>query len=271
MRIRLSILALMFVGGCMSTAPIMPERYQLSIPTANAADVVLIGSSAIGKTLEDGNTYTITWMAQTNVNSDLVDNPAVILANGILATNTWPKYRMHMDLSIDGGRTWVRRIGYGIQTPKGSTGSEFSWSPPEDYSLLTTNAKLRLVDLDGKPFTGPTNGLPCDIGTNGIRSPIFSIVGAVIDAPAAGATLFVNAPATVTWRQVGGGSRADLYAVTPTAQSYLTTFSNVVNGLNSRAIFLAESFPPAAEMRFAIRGVEYPVIVGYSGTFEVMQ
>lgn len=268
------ILTLMLIGGCLSTSPIIPPKYQLSVPSANASTIstqglVLIGSSATEKLAVDGNTYTISWFAITNCNDTDTERAEAIAANLILATNVWPKFRQHMDLSVDGGSTWVRRIGYGLQTPRGATGSEFTWSPPDDYSLLTTRAVLRLVDLDGRVFQGPTNGVPYDVPTGGIRSATFAIAGAVIDAPAEGATLYPDTPATITWRQIGGGDQADLYWLTPTTNSFMLTFSNVVNGLNSREIIVPADLPIVAEMRFCIRGVEYPAILGYSGTFDV--
>lgn len=274
MRRLLSIIGLICVGGCLSTAPIIPPRYQLGVPEARADissnGIVLIGSSAAQKRAYDGNVYTIRWDAVTNCNSDDTNNAAVIAANAILASNVWPSYRQHIRLSVDGGITWPYRIGYGVPTPKQSLGSEWEWSPPDDYAMLTTNARLRLFDLDGVGVNGPQNGLPCDI-TNGITSAEFAICGAKVDLPAEGVTIFNNAPLSIRWRQVGGGSHADLYALTPDSQSLIATFSNVINGVNTREIYLSPEFPTAPEMRFAIRGVEYPVIVGYSGTFEVMQ
>ena len=273
MRIRLSFLLLGLMGGCLSTSPLIPERYHLSPPNAlaefNSNTVVLIGASAYEKRAADGNVYGITWLAMTNTNSELTDHPDVIAANAILATNTWPKFRQHLELSLDGGATWPHRIGYGIQTPRGSVGGEFIWSPPEDYSLLTDRAMLRLVDLDGLPFRGPTNGLPCDTPSNGIRSAVFAIVGAVIDTPEPGTTLYRDTPATVTFRQVSDNSDFDLYWVTPDASGFFQTFTNCVMGSNTRSIYIPADFPLAAEMSFCVRGVQYPSIVGYSAPFTV--
>lgn len=271
-------IALMLIGGCVTT-PLIPERYHLGVPEARAGDVdatsvVLIGSSAANKAAEDGNTYTIEWFAMTNSNSDALEDPIVIAANADLATNRWPKFRMHMDLSLDGGQTWPRRIGYGLQTPKGGIGSEFVWSPPNDYSLLTTNAVLRLVDLDGNPFRGNNPGATYDVGTNGVRSGKFFIAGAVIDEPAAGSTLYPDTPITVTWRQVGGGSTARILWLTPDsmgddAAHLLATVSNVVNGVNTVSINLPADLPVAPLMRLCVHAVRYPVIIGYSGDLEV--
>lgn len=264
------------IGGCVTDHPTIPARYRLGVPMAAAQElqpyqsVVLIGETAGQKQAADGNTYTIEWRATTNSNSNAIDDPAVIAANADLATNTWPKFRMHMDLSVDGGATWAQRIGYGLQTPKGGIGSEFVWSPPEDYSLLTTNAMLRLVWLDGTPFRGYNNGASYDVGTNGVRSGIFAIVGAVVDAPATGATMYPDTPTTVTFRQVGAGESVNLYWVTPTTNGLIQTFTNVVNGLNTRDIWLPADLPVAAQMRFCVRGVQHPVVVGYSGIFEVL-
>lgn len=259
------IAIVLVVGGCLTQSPVVPARYQLSVPMAcavtasgdyiNEQGAVLIGDSARGKQAADGNTYTLRWFAAHSVPE--------------LATNIWPVFRMHMDLSIDGGSNWIRRIGYGLQTPKGQVDGEFVWSPPNDYRLLTINAVLRLVDLDGRPFRGDTS-LPSTPGTNGVWSPTFAILGSVVDAPAAGATLYPDTPINIIWRQVGGGDNANLYWVTPSTNGFLATFDNVVNGTNNRAIWLPVDLPVAEQMRFCIRGVEYPSIIGYSGTFQVI-
>jgi hypothetical protein len=268
------IIMLLVLGGCVTDHPAIPQRYQLGTPVAcadeiNPKTVVMIGYSAKHKRAADGNTYLVQWRAVTNSNSNVTNDPVVIAANADLATNAWPKFRMHMDLSVDGGASWSRRIGYGLQTPKSGISSEFVWSPPDDYSLLTTNAKLRIVDLDGRIIRGMTNGAPYDVTTNGVQSAEFAIVGAVVDVPAAGATLYPDTPQTVTWRQVGGGNQADLYWLTPSTNGLIATFSNVVNGLNTRSVQLPVDLPVVAAMRLCIRGVQFPSIIGYSGDLEV--
>lgn len=266
---------ILILGGCVTQHPSIPTRYHLGVPVAAAQElqsyqgVVLLGSTAREKRADDGNTYTIDWYSVTNSNSDATDDPLVIEANADLATNVWPKYRMHLDLSVDGGATWPRRIGYGVQTPKGSISGDFVWSPPDDYSLLTTNARLRLVSLDGAPVRGLNTGAPYDVGTNGVRSALFPIVGAVIDAPATGATLYPDTPCEITFRQVGAGESVNLYWVTPTTNGLLQTFTNVVNGSNTRSIWLPVDLPVADQMMFCVRGVAHPVVIGYSGVFEV--
>ena len=268
------------IGGCVSTSPLIPSRYQLGIPSASAdinpKSVVLIGSSAAEKAQEDGNAYTITWLAMTNSNSNASDSPDVIAANADLATNTWPKSRVHLEMSIDGGQTWPHRIGYGVQTPRGSLGSEFMWSPPNDYALLTTNAQLRMVDLDGNIFRGPVRGFPYDVGPGGLKSDLFAIAGATIDSPQADAILYTDTPESITWRQVGGGTEADLYWLTPDsmgadATHLVAVLSNVVDGVNVHSFQMPSNIPPGLSVRFCVRGKQYPSIIGYSATFEVSQ
>lgn len=272
------ICILLAIGGCVSTSPLIPPRYQLGISTAEAAvdpwGVVLIGSSATGKSQEDGNTYTITWFAMTNSNSNATNSPDVIAANADLATNSWPNYRVHLEMSINGGQTWPFRIGYGVQTPRGSLGSEFMWSPPNDYALLTTNAQLRMVDLDGNIFRGTVRGVPYDVSTNGLISGLFAIAGSTIDSPQADAILYTDTPESITWRQVGGGTEADLYWLTPDsmgadATHLVTVLSNVVDGVNVHSFQMPSNIPPGPSVRFCVRGKKYPVIIGYSSTFEV--
>lgn len=276
---RIWIILTLALAGCVTQSPIIPSRYQIGIQSARAAvdqkSVVLIGDSAESKSLKDGNSYVISWMSTTNVTSTATNDPLVIAAKADLATNTWPSYRIHLDLSVDGGLTWTSRIGYGLQTPGGAFASEFTWSPPNDYSLLTTQAVLRAVNLDGSPFTGVRHGRPWDINpTNGLRSSAFAIVGSVIDLPAAGAVIYPDTPGQLQWRQVGGGPTAIMYWLTPTSSGIddghiVTTLSNIVDGVNSLSLQWPANLPAAAQMKFCIRSVTRPVIIGYSGVFTV--
>jgi len=226
----------------------------------NPEGVVLLGESAGGKWAQDGNSYTIQWIAATNVNYE------------VLRTNYWPQYRMHLDLSIDGGATWIRRLGYGLQTPRRSFGGEMTWSPPSDYDLLTTNAVLRFVNLKEQAFAGPQTGQPYDIDpTNGIRSKLFAIAGATIDSPIATDILCNDSQTEVIFRQVGAGDVVTLHWVTPTTNGFLGTYSNIVNGVNSIDFWIPTNVPAASQMKFCIRGVQYPSIIGFSQAFEMTQ
>lgn len=269
------VVIMLVIGGCVTDHPVIPTRYHLGAPVACAQElqplqkVVLIGETAEQKRVADGNTYSIDWFAMTNSNSNATNDPMVIAANAELVTNRWPKFRMHMDLSLDGGVTWPHRIGYGLQTPRGGIGNEFSWSPPDNYSLLTTNAMLRLVGLDDQPFRGYYNGASYDVGTNGIQSGMFAIIGAVIDSPVGGDTLYPDTPASITFRQVGAGDSVNLYWVTPSTNGFIQTLTNVINGTNTREIMLPADLPIAEQMRFCVRSIPHPVVVGYSPIFSV--
>ena len=226
----------------------------------NPEGIVLLGESAGGKWALDGNSYPIQWFAATNVNY------------AELRTNCWPQYRMHLDLSIDGGATWIRRLGYGLQTPRSSLGGEMTWSPAADYDLLTTNAVLRLVTLKDQPFAGPQTGRPYDIDpTNGIRSRTFCIAGAHIDSPMGSDILCNDTGTEVIFRQVGAGDVVTLHWVTPTANGYLGTYSNIVGGVNTIAFWIPPDVPAAPQMKFCIRGVQHASIIGYSQAFEMTQ
>ena len=226
----------------------------------NPDGVVLLGESAGGKWAQDGNLYTIAWFAVTNGNYSA------------MMTNYWPQHRMHLDLSIDGGATWIRRLGYGLQTPRSSFGGEMTWSPPSDYDLLTTNAVLRLVTLKDQPFAGPQTGQPYDVDpTNGIRCKPFAIVGATIDSPIATDILCNDSQTEVIFRQAGAGDVVTLHWVTPTATGYLGTYSNIVDGVNTIAFWIPTNVPAAPQMKFCVRGVQHASIIGYSQAFEMTQ
>jgi hypothetical protein len=216
---------------------------------------------------EDGNTYRIDYIAMTNTNSDVLDSPIVQAANADLATNRWPIKRMHMDLSIDGGQTWIRRIGYGV-APGGPFG-ELVWSPPEDYSLLTTNAMLRLTTLDGDSFGHRGDGTPYDVAEGAyITSPPFKIVGATITAPEEGAILYSGFPVDLTWSQAGCGGTMTLMWISEetyanASNQVIATFTNCVDGINTRSITI--NVAQHVDAKFVLQSSSDPAIIGYSG------
>ena len=174
---RLWPILFVFLGGCGTFTYHGPNRYSVGGPVAQAATIYLRNDA---KMAADGNVYHFPYLAMTNTNSTATNDPTVQAYNAVLANNTWPYKRMHLDLSLDGGVTWRKRIGYGIQ-PGGPNG-DFVWSPPEDYSLLTTNACVRLRTMaETAPYVHVGDGLPFDNPTNDpMVSPIFVIAGATI-------------------------------------------------------------------------------------------
>jgi hypothetical protein len=247
-------------------------RYALGTPTAAAAAAP--GTVYLRNDLKaqlDGNTYVIEYLAMTNCNSDLTNDPAVISYNADLATNRWPFRRMHIDLSIDGGETYPRRIGYAVSA--GGPFGELIWSPPEDYALLTTNARLRLCTLDGSPFGHRGDGKPYDVPTNTflISSP-FSIVGASITDPPAGELVYAGFPLDLTWVQAGAGAVMRLYWITPesvgnSTNQLIETFTNCVEGTNVRTVIY--DLPPAEQMKLVLVSQSDPNLIGYSGSIWV--
>ncbi len=265
---------LMMVSGCISPSYHGPLRYVIGVPMVEAAaapGTVYLRHDA--KQAADGNTYVIEYLAMTNCNSDLVDDPAVQEYNADLATNRWPFKRMHIDLSLDGGATWPQRVGYGVSAGISPFG-ELIWSPPENYSLLTTNARLRLTKLDGTLFGHRGDGKPYDVPTNTfITSERFTIAGANITAPADGAIFYAGFPIDITWVQAGCGEIMTLMWITPQTatnalQQVITVFSNCVEGVNTRTI--AQNFPPAVEVKLVIQSKSDPAILGYSGIIDVV-
>lgn len=261
------IIALLVIGGC-STIPWTGPRYILGTPTAEAGTVYLHHD---GKMSEDGNTYTIRWSCMTNCNSALQSERDRV--DPILATNRWPVRRNHIELSLDGGSNWTRRIGYGVQTDNGRLAGEYVWSPPEDYSLLTTTACLRMTDLDGQPCGNGTNyGFDIPPGQY-IQSAQFTIAGIAVVVPGAGDVWYSgNYSQEITWRQAGAGADIACYWITPdTASTYtnnlLSRWTNCVDGVNTRLI--TTTMPAAPQVEIVLRSMTDMQIIGYSGVIVV--
>ena len=294
MRRELTLACLLIMGGCVTVhqQPGMAPRLQLSVPTAEAADNVRVdyhcpqGHDCVTwtnipvlpercyldlpeKRERDGNTYTIEFMSMTNVSENTGD-PDYDNILTYVRTNRWPTKRNHIDLSIDNGTNYIRRIGYGIPTSVSRLGGEFAWSPPRDYALLTEQARLRITNLDGLPFdNGPTNFVCNQRPGQYVESFAFALCGAVIDAPESAAITYYTGPLTMTVRQAGGGSIWDVGWIAPDDQAFhpMTTVSNIMAGINT--IQISNSIPRAAQVELVIWSQADRAIRGYSQPFEV--
>lgn len=260
----------LLVAGCVSTHPNYPPRWQIGTPAASGA--VAPGTVYLqheSKQAEDGNTYTIQFFAITNVASVAPGDPY----RTDIAANRWPVKRSHVDLSLDGGQTWPRRIGYGIPVDSGRTYGEFVWSPPLDWGLLTTNAVMRVTDLDGNCFPARTNPAPYDLPEGQyVKSAPFVIAGIHVLTPTNGQITWASTPTTVRWRSAGAGTTMRVYWITPNTvtnwpNQCLGTYTNIdlVEQTNS----IAMPAQTAPEVRLLLIGTNDINLHGYSGTISV--
>lgn len=262
---RLLTILLLIAAGCATVPPpVLVNRYTLGTPQAD------VGGNEGRVYLGDiYHSYTVTVHAHTN-NADIdPDSPAYL----DIATNRWPAKRCHVELSLDGGSNYVRRIGYGVQFGPDRVSADLVWSPPRDYTLLTTNAVLRAILLDEGPWPVRVPAMPYDIkpGCYPVSSS-FPIRGATITSPEAGSIQWEGEGTTVTFRQSGGGSVFNLYWMTPPGGDldtahWITAWSNVVEGVNSKVISL--NVPPAPALILAVVSAADPMVRGYSGVFTV--
>lgn len=256
------ILALSLAGGCISTSPVIPTRYQVLTPEATAGNAIVIRGD------DPDNSYIISVMAVTNTAGISPGDPAI----ADIATNQWPSKRFHIDLSIDGQQTW-RRIGHMVQFDNPRLACDFVWSPPEDYSLMSTNAYIRTVVPEGLTWPVRSPPMPYDLapGTVPTAGP-FTIGGATILSPEAGTIQWRGTSTSVQWHSVGAGSVVSLYWLTPTSMGvdvshWITTISNNVDGISSRVISL--NAPVADAIKLVLVSHSDPRIHGYSGAFIV--
>jgi hypothetical protein len=218
---------------------------------------------------EDGNTYTITMCAITNTANVDPESPYVA---DIQATR-WPVHRTHVDLSLDGGRTWPRRIGNGVQMDRDRVSATMVWSPPLDWSLLTTNAMLRATQLDGQPFPAREPAMPYDVPAGQyVKSAPFVIAGIQCLSPTNGQIVYAGESYPLRWRQAGAGETIRLYWITPdTVDSYtnnlIVTLTNCVEmATNSQAVTM-----PAAigVSKLLFISESDPALHGYSGVISI--
>jgi hypothetical protein len=272
---RIALAAIILLTGCIHHPPrtdhLPARRWVIGVPEAGAAvarGTVYLQHAA--KQAEDGNVYSIEFAAITN--TTLVDPESPYYAD--IATNRWPSKRSHIDLSLDGGQTYVRRIGYGVPTDPARVGGEFVWSPPVDWSLLTTNAVLRMTDLDGNPPPSRTPAMPYDLppGHYAQCAP-FVIAGIQVLTPTNGAIVWASTPATVRWRQAGAGDTVRVYYITPEtvggwATQCLATVTGCVEvpGTNTASVTMPAPHPLA---RLILIGTNDVNLHGYSGDISI--
>ena len=294
------IILMLLIGGCVTEHPAIPGRYHLSVPCAEGGtgDAVKVWATCpqghatyyytnmhiagesvyLNQPFRDGtgNSYTMRFFVMTNNNSTLPppDDPlydTAVAHAAYLATNRWPNYRQHFDLSLDGGSNYTRRIGYGVQRDPSRVGGEFIWSPPNDTTLLTEHAVIRMTDLDGRPFDNGSTNYPFNLPPGQyVKSYEFAIRGGYVTSPAEYDFVYTNAEMTVSFFQTGGGEAWEVAWLTP-ADPYahpLVTLSNCLGGVvNSTNIIC--TIPAAPEVRLLVRSCADPALSFQSKSFSV--
>lgn len=255
------LLAVLFVmTGCATSR--VPPMFHLGVPEAiGAARAGTVYVRHDSKYMRDGNSYSIVLFVYTNCTY------APYLAD--IATNRLPR-RVHLDLSIDGGTTWPRRIAYGAQSDD-RLNLYYVWAPPMDYSLMTTNARIRATQLDGSPV-GRRGVAPWDPPPGWDQCDPFTIAGIVVDYPAGGETLYTGVNYTIRWRQTGGEGVTRICWMTPETvcnvrSQVMGVCSNTVSGTNTFNFTLI--CPPTAYAKIVILCDSDPNLIGYSEVFEV--
>lgn len=291
---------LILLGGCISPTPPIHrfERMHLGVPVASADAQTprkITGTCPYGhpytawenvwinpfrcyitppaeKVARDGNCYSIRYYVHTNVPFVFggETNQEAFANCNYLRTNFWPTFRGHIDLSVDGGTTWVRRIGYGVQRDPSRVGGELIWSPPYDPSLMTETAKLRITDLDGQPFDNGSTNFAFNLKPGEyVESYGFSLIGARITQPVQNDVLYYTSEMSITLQQAGGGPVWDVGWIQPDDLYFhpITTLSNVASGYSSHTFIC--SVPVCAQAKIVIRSAQDPALIARSGTVSV--
>ncbi len=277
---KLALAAIILLTGCIHHPPPRPDhlparRWVIGVPEAGAetsGKVYLRPPSWRGLNLRD-NVYSVKFSAITNT---IYINPDSPYAADI-ATNRWPVKRSHMDLSVDGGNTWVRRIGYGVPVDPDRIEGELIWAPPPDPELMSTNAIIRMTTLDGLPFPSRSPAMPYDIPAGHyVQTTPFIIAGIHVLAPQDGAIAWASTPLPVSWRASGAGDTIKIYLLTPTMQMSEQAMTNhlIYTATNcqdmveqTRTITMPAISAPQVRLMFV--PTSDPYLRGYSATFSV--
>lgn len=199
-------------------------------------DIKVTPKLVLGASSFAGNIYAITGYAATNY-------------VGGETNRSWPK-RVHIELSLDGGSNYTRRIAYGVPSEGRWVNYEYSL-PWWDRTILTENAKLRMINLEGE-----------ELGT----SFPFVIAGIGIISPAEGEILTPGTFIDLSWYQYGAGTEVQMGYITPTNETWapFMTWSNCVSGNNTVSWQVA--LPSGLyQIKLVLRSVLHPSNIGYSG------
>lgn len=172
-----------------------------------------------------------------------------------LVNNRWPK-RVNINLSIDGGLTFARNLGYGIPTENDRLDLDYDYSLPFDVNLITSSAVIQITDLENKEYC---------------RSKNFVIAGLQILSPKAGDTLINGLPIEIEWRQFGyPGEKFNLGYITREGTfTVLDEIDGVVDGTNSFTWF-AHGLPSTNAVKLGIQNQRDSVTWNVTGILEVL-
>lgn len=164
-------------------------------------------------------------------------------------SNSWPK-RVHINLSLDGGVTFPRRIAYGLPTDNNRHEIVYDYALPWwDTSLLTTAAVVQVTDLAGVELC---------------QSDSYYICGLFVTAPAAGSTLVNGTLTDVEWMQYGGTPVVNLGYITQGGEfTVIQAISNAVDGANSYTWTVA--LPVTNAIKLAVQSASDPYVWGITG------
>jgi hypothetical protein len=194
--------------------------------------------------------------------SAFAGNEYTIIVAAVTNRPDWPECdeygeiprRVHIELSLDGGETFPRKIAYGV--PVITNTIQYTYSLPWwDSSLITESAIIRVTDLEGE-------GL-------GRSSSQFTIAGVFWTTPAALSTLTHGSYVDLSWTQAGVGPSAELGYITPSSGfTSVATFSNLVAGANSLSWQVSGLPYPEEQIRLVLRSVSDPLVWGASAILE---
>lgn len=124
--------------------------------------------------------------------------------------------RVNLDLSLDSGQTWYKRIAHGLSAPYGET--TYTWSMRCTPDMWTDHARVGLRTL----WTSTTNTISIHEGD--ISDADFCIPGVRILAPTNGATVLQPSYTEIKWHEAGADS-VDIGVSTNAGESYTKLYT----------------------------------------------
>jgi hypothetical protein len=185
---------------------------------------------------------------------------AIAMTNGTIGiSNKWP-VRVHIDLSLDNGTNYTRRIAYGIPSTEARRYVNYEWSMPWwDLDLITESARIRISDMENVKLAESWRP--------------FQIKGIKVIAPTTGETLVNGTTYDIVWKQAGNREYVTIGYITPDdVPVSLVTISNVLNGVNTYT-WNVSGLPATNQLKITLQSAVDSLtnsLVGYSGIINAL-
>lgn len=178
----------------------------------------------------------------------------------VVLSNDAPVQRVNLDLSLDSGATWYKRIAHGLPAPWGET--TYTWSMRCTPDMWTEHARVGVRTL----WSSTTNAIVLHEGDQSDAD--FCIPGVRILAPTNGGTVLQPSYTEITWHEAGAAT-VDIGISTNAGESY-TKLYTVASTNATNSYFLPIMDYPTGRLDIVV-SANPPTESAYSNIYATVQ